>query len=160
MYASGDSEYLLNRSAVRLKDIREMFMGTGAGTAAYSIIEQGRVDQILQANPTARRLVFEEAAGISRYKARKVEAQRRLERVDQNLLRLKDIVEQLESRVNATRSQASKAAKYRELTTELRELWTGLAADDYRRSAEQLEEYTQQSETLSAQLTATDAQLD
>ncbi|MEZ6050659.1 MAG: chromosome segregation protein SMC [Planctomycetaceae bacterium] len=159
LYASGDSEYLLNRSAVRLKDIREMFMGTGAGTAAYSIIEQGRVDQILQANPTARRLVFEEAAGISRYKARKVEAQRRLERVDQNLLRLKDIVEQLESRVNATRSQASKAAKYRELTTELRELWTGLAADDYRRSAEQLEEYTQQSETLSAQLTATDAQL-
>ncbi len=159
LYSSGDSEYLLNRSAVRLKDIRELFMGTGAGTAAYSIIEQGRVDQILQANPTARRVVFEEAAGISRYKARKVEAQRRLERVDQNLLRLQDIVDQLESRVNATRSQASKAAKYRELTTELRELWTGLAADDYRRSTVQLEEYTHQSETLTSQLAATDAQL-
>ncbi len=159
LYASGDSEYLLNRSAVRLKDIRELFMGTGAGTAAYSIIEQGRVDQILQANPTARRVVFEEAAGISRYKARKVEAQRRLERVDQNLLRLQDIVDQLETRVNATRSQASKAAKYRDLTTELRELWTGLAADDYRRSATQLEADAQQSATQATQLASTDALL-
>ena len=132
LYASGDSEYLLNRNAVRLKDIREMFMGTGAGTAAYSIIEQGRVDQILQANPTTRRLVFEEAAGISRFKARKAEAQRRLERVDQNLLRLRDIVDQLEARLNATRSQASRAAKYREYASEYEHLWTGLAADDYR----------------------------
>lgn len=159
LYTSGDSEYLLNRSAVRLKDIREMFMGTGAGTAAYSIIEQGRVDQILQANPTARRVVFEEAAGISRYKARKVEAQRRLERVDQNLLRLQDIVDELESRVNATRSQASKAAKYREFTNELRELWTGLAADDYRQSTAQLDAYTQQAEDLKGQLAETDTQL-
>ncbi len=159
LYASGDSEYLLNRSAVRLKDIRELFMGTGAGTAAYSIIEQGRVDQILQANPTARRVVFEEAAGISRYKARKVEAQRRLERVDQNLLRLQDMVDQLEVRVNTTRSQASKAARFRDLNTELRELWTGLAADDYRHSVAQLEAYSRQSEELTAQLKATDAQL-
>jgi chromosome segregation protein len=132
LYRSGDSEYLLNGNVVRLKDIRDMFMGTGAGTAAYSIIEQGRVDQILQANPATRRLVFEEAAGISKYKARKVEAERKLERVAQNLLRLTDIVDEVESQLNATRSQASKAAKYRELAAELKTLWTGLAADDYR----------------------------
>ncbi|MBX3436192.1 MAG: chromosome segregation protein SMC [Planctomycetaceae bacterium] len=160
LYAGGDSEYLLNKASVRLKDIREMFMGTGAGTAAYSIIEQGRVDQILQANPTARRLVFEEAAGISRYKARKIEAQRRLERVDQNLLRLRDIVDELESRLNATRSQASKAARYRELSGELRSLWTGLAADDYRRAQAELAHAAAHADSLQQQLTAVDQQLE
>lgn len=132
LYQSGDSEYLLNRNPVRLKDIRDLFMGTGAGTAAYSIIEQGRVDQILQANPTARRLVFEEAAGISKFKSRRVEAERRLERVAQNLLRLTDLVDQVETQLNSTRTQASKAAKYRELSVELKAAWTGLAADDCR----------------------------
>ncbi|AMV19781.1 chromosome segregation protein SMC [Planctomyces sp. SH-PL14] len=132
LYRSGDSEYLLNGNVVRLKDIRDMFMGTGAGTAAYSIIEQGRVDQILQANPATRRLVFEEAAGISKYKSRKIEAERKLERVAQNLLRLTDIVDEVETQLNSTRSQASKAAKYRELAVELKTLWTGLAADDFR----------------------------
>jgi chromosome segregation protein len=159
LYTSGDSEYLLNRNAVRLKDIREMFMGTGAGTAAYSIIEQGRVDQILQANPTTRRVVFEEAAGISRFKARRVEAQRRLERVDQNLLRLRDIVDQLESRLNATRSQASKAAKYREYSTEYRALWIGLAADDYRAAAAQLEQLQAELDQHQRSMAATDGEL-
>jgi len=139
LYQSGDSEYLLNRSPVRLKDVRDLFMGTGAGTAAYSIIEQGRVDQILQANPTARRTVFEEAAGISKFKSRRVEAERRLERVAQNLLRLTDIVDQVESQLNSTRTQASKAAKYRELSVELKAAWTGLAADDCRLWTSRLE---------------------
>jgi chromosome segregation protein len=132
LYRSGDSEYLLNGNVVRLKDVRDLLLGTGAGTAAYSIIEQGRVDQILQSNPASRRQVFEEAAGISRFKAKRVDAERRLERVDQNLLRLTDIVDELESQLNATRSQASKAAKFRELTAELKVIWTGLAADDIR----------------------------
>lgn len=132
LYRSGDSEYLLNGAAVRLKDIKDLFLGTGAGTAAYSIIEQGRVDQILQANPTTRRVVFEEAAGISRYKNRKIDAERKLEKVAQNLLRLTDIVDEVEAQLNATRSQASKAAKFRELSTELKSVWTGLAADDWR----------------------------
>lgn len=139
LYQSGDSEYLLNGSAVRLKDIRDVFMGTGAGTAAYSIIEQGRVDQILQANPTTRRLVFEEAAGISKFKSRRIDAERRLERVAQNLLRLTDIVDEVETQLNSTRSQASKAARFREVSTELKQLWTGLAADDYRHFSDELE---------------------
>lgn len=138
LWRNGDAEYLINNAPARLRDVRELLMGTGAGSAAYSIIEQGRVDQILQANASARRQVFEEAAGISLYKARRNEAERRLQRVDQNLLRLTDIVDELEGRLNATRSQATKAAKYRELSTELRELWLGLAADDYRHHVEQM----------------------
>ncbi|WP_437224320.1 chromosome segregation protein SMC [Planctomicrobium sp. SH661] len=150
LYQSGDSEYLLNRSPVRLKDIRDVFMGTGAGTAAYSIIEQGRVDQILQSNPTARRAVFEEAAGISKFKARRVEAERRLERVAQNLLRLTDLVDQVESQLNSTRTQASKAAKYREVSVELKAAWTGLAADDSIRLAARLEHQLNELEGIKA----------
>uniref|UniRef100_A0A7C2PCK9 Chromosome partition protein Smc n=1 Tax=Schlesneria paludicola TaxID=360056 RepID=A0A7C2PCK9_9PLAN len=132
LYRSGDAEYLVNRQPARLKDIRDLLLGTGAGNAAYCIIEQGRVDQILQANPSARRTVFEEAAGISRFKSRRVEAQRKLERVAQNLQRLTDIVDEVEGRLNTTRSQAAKAVKYREVSTELEQWWIGLAADDHR----------------------------
>jgi len=139
IWRNGDAEYLLNRATARLKDIKDLFMGTGAGTSAYSIIEQGRVDQILQANPTSRRAVFEEAAGISRFKARKVEAQRKLERVAQNLERLTDIVDEVEAQLNSTRSQAAKAAKYREVSVGLKQWWHGLAADDCRHLTAELE---------------------
>lgn len=132
IWRNGDAEYLLNRAPSRLKDIKDLFLGTGAGSAAYSIIEQGRVDQILQANPTARRLVFEEAAGVSRFKARRLDAQRKLERVAQNLLRLTDIVDEVEAQLNSTRSQAAKAVKYREVSEDLKKWWLGLAGDDYR----------------------------
>ncbi len=139
LWQNGDSEYLINGGSARLKDIRDAFMGTGAATSAYSIIEQGRVDQILNSNAVARRMVFEEAAGISRFKSRKSDALRKLERVSQNLLRLQDIVDQLESQLNSTRNQAQKAAKYREVSTELEKLWLGLAADDGRWFTAQLE---------------------
>ncbi|MBI1312685.1 chromosome segregation protein SMC, partial [bacterium] len=131
LWRNGDSEYLINGATARLKDIRDAFMGTGAGTSAYSIIEQGRVGQILQSNPAARRIIFEEAAGISRFKSKKTEALRKLERVSQNLVRLQDIVDQLESQLNSTRSQAVKASKFREVEQELKLAWFGLAADDY-----------------------------
>ena len=101
LYRSGESEYLINRAPSRLKDVRDLLMGTGTG--AYSIIEQGRVDQLLQASNSNRRAVFEEAAGISRFKARKVDAQRKLERVDQNLVRLTDIVDELSGRLTSMR---------------------------------------------------------
>ena len=129
LYRSGESEYLINGQAVRLKDVRDLFLTGQAGTAAYSIIEQGRVDQILNANAAARRAVFEEAAGVSKFKAKRKEAQRRLDTVEQNLTRLTDIVDELDTRLSATRSQASKAARYRDLTRELRTRWIGLAAD-------------------------------
>lgn len=159
LYRSGDSEYLLNRSPVRLKDIRDMFMGTGAGTAAYSIIEQGRVDQILQANPTTRRMVFEEAAGISKFKSRRVEAERRLERVAQNLLRLTDIVDEVETQLNQTRSQATKATRYREISTELEALWKGLAADDYRHFHDEIEQKDAELDRIQEQIEETQKQL-
>ena len=138
IWRNGDSEYLINQQTARLKDIKDLFLGTGAGSSAYSIIEQGRVDQILQSNAAARRHVFEEAAGVSRYKLRKEEATRKLERVEQNLLRLRDIVDEVESQLNSMRSQASKASKYREVSAELREWWFGLAADDHRHFSAQL----------------------
>ena len=138
LWRNGDSEYLINQQPARLKDIRDLFLGTGAGSSAYSIIEQGRVDQILQSNAAARRHVFEEAAGVSRYKARKEEATRKLERVEQNLLRLRDIVDEVESQLNTMRTQAGKAAKFREVSAELREWWFGLAADDHRHFSAQL----------------------
>lgn len=140
IWRNGDSEYLINNASSRLRDIRDLFMGTGAATSAYSIIEQGRVDQILQANASMRRAVFEEAAGVSRYKARKTEALRKLERVSQNLLRLTDIVDEVEAQLNSTRSQAAKAAKYRDVSQELREVWLGLAADDFRHLSARLAE--------------------
>jgi chromosome segregation protein len=152
IYRSGESEYLINRVPARLKDIRDLFLGTGAGSSAYSIIEQGRVDQLLQATNVNRRNVFEEAAGVSRFKVRKIDAQRKLERVAQNLLRLTDIVKEVESQLMALRSQAAKAAKFREYTHELRELRIGSAADDYRALSTRLEQNAAERQVLDAQI--------
>jgi chromosome segregation protein len=140
VYRSGEGEYLINGQACRLKDIRDMFRGTGVGTDAYSLIEQGKVDQLLQASPKDRRAIFEEAAGISRFKAKKIEAERRLERVDQNLLRLSDIVEEVENRLKNVRAQATKARRYREYTERLQQLRTHVALTDWRRLTQQLDD--------------------
>lgn len=153
LWRNGDSEYLLNDQVVRLKDVRDLFLGTGAGASAYAIIEQGRVDQILQANAVGRRAVFEEAAGISRYKGKRVDALRRLERVEQNLLRLTDIVDEVEAQLHATRTQAAKAAKHREVSKEHDRWWLGLAADDFRHITAQLA-------TLETELSEKQKQLD
>lgn len=137
LWQSGDSEYLVNRNTARLKDVRELFIGTGAGAAAYCIIEQGRVDQILQSNAANRRLIFEEAAGVSRLRQKRTEALKRLERVEQNLVRLADLVDEVETQVNAVRSQAQRATRFRSISRELEALWVGLAADDFRRESTQ-----------------------
>ncbi len=138
VYRSGESEYLINREPCRLKDIKDLFRGTGVGVDAYSLIEQGKVDRLLNASARDRRSIFEEAAGISRFKAKKQEALRRLERVDQNLLRLNDIVEEVESRLRSVRSQASKAKRYREFSARLQELRTQVGLTDWRRLSEKL----------------------
>lgn len=139
VFRSGESEYLLNGEPCRLKDIRNLFRGTGIGTDAYSLIEQGKVERLLQASPRDRRAIFEEAAGISRFKARKVEAERRLERVQANLTRLADIVEEVGSRYRTVKNQASRAARYRELTARLQELRTFVGLKDYRTLGERME---------------------
>ncbi|HEV3343063.1 MAG TPA: chromosome segregation protein SMC [Pirellulales bacterium] len=140
VYRSGEAEYLLNRQPCRLRDIRDLFSGTGAATEAYSVIEQGKVDIMLQSSAKDRRLLFEEAAGISRFKAKKLETLRRLERVDQNLLRLKDIVDEVGNRLRSVRLQATKARRYKEYADRLQTLRTQVAHADWRRLGERLAE--------------------
>lgn len=139
VYRSGESEYLINGEVSRLKDIKDLFRGTGVGTDAYSLIEQGKVERMLQANPKDRRAIFEEAAGISRFKAKKIEAQRRLARVDGNLIRLADIVEEVASRYRSVKAQASKAARYKEHTDRLKELRTHVGRVDWQAFQEKLD---------------------
>lgn len=138
VYRSGEGEYMINRQPCRLRDIKDLFRGTGVGGDAYSLIEQGKVDRLLQASAKDRRAMFEEAAGISRFKAKKIEAQRRMERVDQNLLRLSDIVEEVDSRLRSVRAQAGKAKRYREYSDRLQELRTQVGMADWRRFSEKL----------------------
>ncbi|MFN7878108.1 MAG: chromosome segregation protein SMC [Pirellula sp.] len=119
VFRSGDTEYCINGENCRLKDVKDLFRGTGVGVDAYSLIEQGKVDRLLQASAKDRRGIFEEAAGISRFKAKKVEAERRLLRVDQNLLRLSDIVDEVGRRLSTLKGQATKAQRYREISQQL-----------------------------------------
>ena len=121
-YRSGESEYYINRRSVRLKDVNELFMDTGLGREGYSIIGQGKIDEILSVRSADRREVFEEAAGISRYRHRKEEAERRLERTQENLVRIGDKIDELELQVEPLRAQSEKAKKFLILRDELRGL--------------------------------------
>jgi chromosome segregation protein len=158
VYRSGEGEYLINRQPARLKDIKDMFRGTGVGVDAYSLIEQGKVDRLLQASAKDRRAIFEEAAGISRFKAKKIEAQRRLERVEQNLLRLSDIVEEVENRLRSVRNQAAKAKRYREYSDRLQQLRTQVALVDWRKLTARIEAHEQELAALRAQSADASAQ--
>jgi len=131
LYRSGESEYRLNGNACRLKDIRDLLLDTGVGVDAYSVIEQGRVDLLLQADPVQRREIFEEAAGISRYKVRRAEAERKLERTQENLLRLEDILGELEKRLRSVRLAAGKARNYQQYDARLRELRASFSMAEY-----------------------------
>ncbi len=122
LFRDGTSEYLINKQLMRLRDVVDLFLGTGIGTKSYSIIEQGRVGLIVTAKPEDRRSLIEDAAGISKYKARKKQAERRLEAAEQNLLRVSDISGELKKRIGSLERQAKKAERYRELKTEQREL--------------------------------------
>ena len=141
LFRDGTSEYQLNNQATRLKDIRELFLDTGVGVDAYSVIEQGRVSAMLEANPEERRIIFEEAAGISKFKAKKKEAQRKLEKVDQNLLRVTDIVEEVDKRLRSVRIQAGRARTFQEYSQRLRELRLTYALQEYSTLHAQLEEH-------------------
>ncbi|MBI4716299.1 MAG: chromosome segregation protein SMC [Planctomycetes bacterium] len=144
LYRSGESEYLLNQQGARLKDIRELFLDTGVGVDAYSVIEQGRVDSLLQSNPLDRRVIFEEAAGISRYKVRRREAERKLERTQQNLLRVADVIDELEKRLRSVKLQAGKARSYREYEARLNELRSSFAMAEYHRFTGEIERVTRE----------------
>ena len=121
-YRSGESEYYINRRSVRLRDVNELFMDTGLGREGYSIIGQGRIDEILSVKSTDRREMFEEAAGISRFRHRKEEAERKLERTDENLLRINDKIDELELQVEPLREQSERAKRFLILRDELKGL--------------------------------------
>lgn len=133
LYRSGESEYYINRQLVRLKDVTDLFLGTGVGTKAYSIIEQGQVGQIINVKAEDRRILIEEAAGISKFKARREAALRKIEATQQNLLRLSDIVTELERQMTSLDRQARRAEKYKTVYDRLRALDLHLAALDYTR---------------------------
>ena len=133
VYRDGRGEYLLNKTACRLRDIHELFMDTGVGRSSYSIMEQGRIDLILSSRPEDRRAVFEEAAGITKYKSQRREATRKLEQTDGNLTRLTDVVTEVKRQLNSLQRQAAKARRHRALTTDLRLLDTHLAHDLHQR---------------------------
>jgi chromosome segregation protein len=122
VFRSGESGYFLNRKACRLKDIQRLFMNTGVGTDSYSVLEQGKIDQILSARPEDRRTVFEEASGITKYKADKKEALRKLEHTEANLVRLDDVIREVKRQIISLQRQAGKAKRYKELAEEMRGL--------------------------------------
>src|SRR5436190_16575695 len=122
-----ESTYLLNGDEVRLRDVRDTLLDTGLGTGGYSVMEQGRIDAVLSANPEARRAIFEEAAGVARFKLQKKEALRKIERTDQNLARVTDLLEERARRIRSLRIQAGKARRFQEIHGRLRDLRAALA---------------------------------
>jgi chromosome segregation protein len=131
LYRNGDSEYLLNKTPCRLLDITELFMDTGVGTRAYSIIEQGKIGMIINAKPEDRRSLIEEAAGVTKFKARKKTALRKIDATRQNLLRLGDIVSEVRRQMNSLKRQAQRARRFREFREELRKLELQFALRQY-----------------------------
>ncbi len=148
LYRSGESEYLINGKVARLKDIKETLAGTGVGFNAYSILEQDKIDKILSANPDERRLVFEEAAGISGYRAKRRKTERELERTEQYLLRLDDIIGELRTRERSVKIQAGRAKRYREYTEKLKRLRLDLYALKFRGQNERMREIDAQIEDV------------
>jgi chromosome segregation protein len=124
VFRDGNSEYLLNKTPCRLKDIHQLFMDTGIGRTAYSIMEQGKIDLILSSRPEDRRAIFEEAAGITKFKSQKKEALRKLEATEANLLRVTDIIREVKRQIGSLQRQAAKARRYQVMITDLRTLET------------------------------------
>lgn len=140
LYRSGESEYRINNNPVRLRDINEMFMDTGLGRDGYSVIEQGKIAEIVSAKSTQRREIFEEAAGISKFRYRKTEAERKLQQAEDNLVRLRDIMQELEDRVGPLKAQSEKAKQYVVLAGEKKSLEISLWLEQLTKIGRQLAE--------------------
>jgi chromosome segregation protein len=131
LHRSGESEYLINKTRVRLKDVQDLFHGTGVGTVSYSLIEQGKMDLILSTKPDDRRFIFDEAAGITKYKSKKQEALRKLEHTETNLQRVNDVVGEVNRQIKSIERQARKAERYKEQFETLKELEVKYAYKKY-----------------------------
>ncbi|HJQ26126.1 MAG TPA: AAA family ATPase [Blastocatellia bacterium] len=159
LYRTGDSEYLMNGRPCLLRDIQDLFAGTGLGGAHYAIIEQGRIGQILSSKPLDRRALIEEAAGITKFKSRKRTVELKLESAKQNLTRLNDIISEVERQVNSLKRQAQRARRYRRLREEMRSLLKVVFTADYYRLNESIERVARELEEIEANKGALDTQL-
>jgi len=152
VYRSGESEYLINKTNCRLKDITELLLDTGIGKDGYSVIGQGRIDEILSTRSEDRRQIFEEASGIMKYKVRKQEAEKKLELTRQNLERINDIITELEAQLDPLREQSEKARRFLDLREELKVLEVNVYLDSMKKSRERLETLEQQLKTVQDQM--------
>jgi chromosome segregation protein len=148
LYRSGESEYLINRTPCRLKDVLTLFMDTGLGRDGYSIVGQGKVDEILSHKSEDRRKVFEEASGIVKFKTRKEEAERKLENTRQNLIRINDIILELESQISPLEQQSRTARQYLLHRDELKGIEIGLFLDNITKFTQKLDEYNEEYNTI------------
>jgi len=139
LYRTGESEYLINRTPCRMRDVHDFFRDTGIGTKGYTIVEQGRIAEIISAKAEERRALIEEAAGIGKYKARRREAESKIASTEQNLLRITDVLAEIRRQINSIDRQAKKAARYKRLRETLRVLELSIAADERRAHAEENE---------------------
>lgn len=167
LYRTGDSEYLINKTQVRLRDVTDLFLGTGAGTKAYSIVEQGKVGLIVSAKAEDRRLLIEEAAGITKFKSRKKQAEKKMELTQQNLLRVGDIVAEIDRNLASLKRQAAKAERYVTYRNELEDLQLHEASHRYlelvgwtKLEGGEVERLTQDSEQARGELAAREAELE
>lgn len=158
-YRSHESEYLINKAVVRLKDVHELFMDTGLGRDGYSMIGQGKIDTIVRSKSDERRDIFEEASGISRYRYRKIEAERKLCSADDNMLRLKDIMAELEGRVGPLEEQSKKAEKFIELAAVKKKLEIGLWLNSLNQSGDLLKAQENKITIANAQYNEVEGQL-
>lgn len=157
VFRDGGSEYFINRTACRLKDIQQLFMGTGMGRTSYSIMAQGNITQLLSSKPEDRRLVFEEAAGITKFKAQKREALRKLEYTEQNLLRVEDLIKEVKRHKISLERQAGKAKRYKVIANDLQALDTQLARHEFDVLQTEITDRTHAAEQLRKQIETTQA---
>src|SRR5678816_2014861 len=143
LYRTGESEYLLNRQPSRLRDILDLFAGTGANPRAYSVMDQDKLNHVLTAKPHERRVFIEEAAGIARYKQQRNETQGKLDAARQNLVRVRDVMDEVRRQLGSLERQARKAQQYKALQTEKRELGLALVAADFAGLTAQAEAFAQ-----------------
>jgi chromosome segregation protein len=159
VYRSGESEYFINKTQCRLKDVHELFLDTGIGKDGYSIIGQGRVDEILSSKSDDRRQIFEEASGIMKYKLRKQEAVKKLEETGNNLMRINDIISELEAQLEPLRAQSEAARKYLRLREDLKVLEINVYLDSIEKYREKLKEAEEQYNTIKDNIETEDKKL-
>ncbi len=159
LYRTGESEYLLNKTPCRLRDILDFFRDTGIGTKGYTIVEQGRIAEIVSAKPEERRTLIEEAAGISKFKARRREAESKLKSTDQNLLRVKDVLGEIRRQISSIERQARKAAQFKRFREQQRVLELSLASDERAELVAELDGGRGKLTALRDQVTASEARL-